>query len=498
MNQLWDSRDAKALQTWVQTRKEELQMRKERGGHIVEFLQTAHQNKLDELRREWVKEAECRLLALGYTLMKEKDLPPQKRGAWRELFHRTDPFTETKWNKLKQRVIDFLKAETNERAQRERKQRLSNRDSALCELFKSLRCEIDTLPDDPEELSAAQQVAIMVDWLPLPKYEEASKWPIMQDLLEMDVPVEEMTSQFDKRRDKFKQMMGNWGERVKQGWANALREGRKAEGLSMDPPRLRLTVGETEMDPFEGADADTNLLLRADSFFEHQDRFEICTYEELAQHFHDGSCTSWATLDSTTTHLTFSSTASAIAREFLALLKQPDASSPGLTRGWFRCGRCHTPTMDWHMSVKHYIYMARDWEKAQAHLSTFLKLGIAYNNTHDLKSVNPKDLLKQLSGQEAADVDARFKKLGKMPWIEQVAEELRPLSSNNHPTLTEGETSIGHLGTRDEGVEDGESWEEDDWDQECLTCALCRRGGLDGAMSTFATIPDMFDHLRNV
>ncbi|KAG8750087.1 hypothetical protein FRC12_013080 [Ceratobasidium sp. 428] len=85
-----------------------------------------------------------------------------------------------------------------------------------------------------------------------------------------------------------------------------------------------------------------------------------------------------------------------------------------------------------------------------------------------------------------------------MPWIEQVAEELRPLSSNNHPTLTEGETSIGHLGTRDEGVEDGESWEEDDWDQECLTCALCRRGGLDGAMSTFATIPDMFDHLRNV
>ncbi|KAG8749310.1 hypothetical protein FRC12_013478 [Ceratobasidium sp. 428] len=138
MNQLWDSRDAKALQTWVQTRKTELQMRKERGGHIVEFLQTAHRNKLDELRREWVKEAECRLLALGYTLMKEKDLPPQKRGAWRELFHRTDPFTETKWNKLKQRVIDFLKAETNERAQRERKQRLSNRDSALRELFKSL------------------------------------------------------------------------------------------------------------------------------------------------------------------------------------------------------------------------------------------------------------------------------------------------------------------------------------------------------------------------
>ncbi|QRV73183.1 hypothetical protein RhiJN_01197 [Ceratobasidium sp. AG-Ba] len=47
----------------------------------------------------------------GYP-QKEEDFPPKKRGQWRNLVNRTDPWTETKWNKFIRNLTKFLEAET--------------------------------------------------------------------------------------------------------------------------------------------------------------------------------------------------------------------------------------------------------------------------------------------------------------------------------------------------------------------------------------------------
>ncbi|KAG8713957.1 hypothetical protein FRC09_018155 [Ceratobasidium sp. 395] len=448
---------------------------------------------------------EHRLLALGYGV-KEEDLPRKKQGTWRGFFNRVDPFTETKWDQLQRRLIDFLEAETKERSEEGQKRCRSSRDSALRERFKHLRRAIDTFPDRPDRLSAVQRAAIMVDWLPLPGYEDALEWPIIQTLVEADISMREAVDGFNKHREEINQMALDWGKRIKREWANVLREGRKLEGLVVDPPRPRLSMDEagTETDPFEGTDTDTSLLLRADSLLKPQNCSELYSYEGLALHMdwnfrHGRSTLDWIKC------LTFASTASKIAHALLVSLSHPDGSNVEFNSGphrWFRCGRCHSSKMDWHRMIQHYIHMAENWEKAQAHLPKFSKLGIAYNNVHDLESVNPRHLLTQLSAQEAMDVDARFKKLRKMLCIDQVAEELRESSlPTNHVALTGGGSRVNHPGSEDEDEDENAenvNWEREDWDQVFFTCTLCRKGGLNKGMLMFNTIPDMFDHLRNV
>ncbi|KAG8724925.1 hypothetical protein FRC09_011816 [Ceratobasidium sp. 395] len=446
---------------------------------------------------------ERRLLALGYGV-KEEDLPRKRQGTWRGFFNRVDPFTETKWDQLQRHLIDFLEAETKERPGDGQKRCRSSRDSALRERFKYLRRAIDTLPDRPDGLSAVRRAAIMVDWLPLPGYEDTLEWPTIQTLLEADISVREAVDGFNKHREEITQMALDWGKRIKRGWADVLREGRKLEGLVVDPPRPRLSIDEAgaDTDPFKGIDTDTSLLLRADSLFQPQNRPELYSYEELARHMDSNFGRGRSTLDRIK-YLTFASTASKIAQALLMSLNHSDGSSVEFNSGpcrWFRCGRCHSSKMDWHEMIRHYIHMAENWEKAQARLPKLSKLGIAYNNVHDLESVNPKRLLTQLSAQEAMDVDTRLEKLEKMLCIDQVAEELRESSlPTNQAALTGGGERIDHPGNEDEDedVEDV-NWEQEDWDQVFFRCTLCRKGGLDEDMLMFTTIPDMFDHLRNV
>ncbi|KAG8746761.1 hypothetical protein FRC10_003744 [Ceratobasidium sp. 414] len=446
-------------------------------------LEIARQNKADEAKQTWRKD------------LKEEDLPRLKQSRWNGVFNRADNLTETKWEKLKLRIIDFIETEAKERPERERKERRADRECKLRQLFQSLQRTMDTLPDELDELSLAQRTVGIVDWLPLPSYADALEWAVVRDLLEAEAPVEETANRFDEHREEIKQLTVDWGKRVKREWANILREGRKREGLVADPPRARLPVNEMETDPFEEADADTSLLLRADSFFTFDE--EICSYDVLVQHIHRGDHISSGSLDLTS--YTYNPEASAVAQALLSSLGRPDASGPEFNTGtseWFRCGRCYTHRMAWHFVVKHYICMADEWKKVQPQLLVFSELGITYTNTHDLKTGDVQPLLTQLSAQEIADVNTKFEKLKKTSWVEQATEELGA-SLPAHNTIPTGDgASAEQSGSEDEDDDDDD--EQEIWQRDRFACKLCEQGKLGTDKFIFVSIPSLFDHLRNV
>jgi hypothetical protein len=212
--------------------------------------------------------------------------------------------------------------------------------------------------DDPialEHLSVIETAGKSLDWLPPPEYDDALEWPIMGDLLETDVPIEEMTSRFEEHREQITQLIVDWGKRVKKEWASTLREGRKKDGLVMDPPRPRLPSSEAGSDPFEYADADTSLLLRADSFFTCTDyESDIRSYDVLIPSLHLGRSPKGHEGPFDLSTYIFHSQASAIARALLAALGRPDASGTEFNAGsskWFRCGRCCEHRKAWSYMV---------------------------------------------------------------------------------------------------------------------------------------------------
>ncbi|KAG9095643.1 hypothetical protein FRC07_011065, partial [Ceratobasidium sp. 392] len=227
---------------------------------------------------------ECRLLELGYA-QKEADLPLDKQDQWKAFFDRADVPTDQKWDQLKSKIIEFLETEARDREERERNRRESARGTKLHELFGSIQYAMNTLPKSPETLSTAQAAVLLAKWLPPPEYGDARKWPIFQDLLKTDRSVEEITACFEEQRHEITQLVENWGRRVKRSWE---------DGLDADPPRPRLYASEAEVDPFEDLDADTCLLLWADSIFEfnfeHQHaRPSLRTYDMLALSLTPGS-----------------------------------------------------------------------------------------------------------------------------------------------------------------------------------------------------------------
>ncbi|KAG9090886.1 hypothetical protein FRC07_011998, partial [Ceratobasidium sp. 392] len=355
---------------------------------------------------------------MGYSIEAwQEGLPTKRRGPWKHLIDRDDTFTEAKWRKLQSSVAQFIKLET----ERRRIERCSNRKSRLEQLFNSLRQAELGGPTavDWDELTAAQRLVIIANWVPLPCYSDALKWSVIQGLIETDVPIDETASRFDEHLGEIKQLMKDWGKQVKRGWANAVREGRESEGLVADPPCQLEPTNEVELSGLlASVDLDTVLLLRADTFFGTMWQFH--TYDELVRKILKGERLYQGDYK-------FHTRASAVARTLLASLRFHDASSLEFCRDssqWFACGRCYSPKKTWISMVEHYVELSLKWDQIESQLRSLPE--IKYHNTHDLTSLdNVKPPINWLFlPQEVAKVDARFARLKEISWIEQVAEEL--------------------------------------------------------------------------
>jgi hypothetical protein len=189
----------------------------------------------------------------------------------------------------------------------------------------------------------------------------------MKNLLETDVPIEEMESNFTKHQDEITQLIADWGMRIKKRWADILREGREKDGLVADPPRLHLPSSEAGLDPFKNADVDASVLLRADSLFHfkkaHSPGLRSHGYLVMTLRQGRGSGShdarnSGGPLDLTA--YTWNSEASSVARTLMLTIDHPNASSVEFNASsgqWFVCGRCGGTPTSWFSLVNNPAYL---------------------------------------------------------------------------------------------------------------------------------------------
>ncbi|KAG9088402.1 hypothetical protein FS749_002184, partial [Ceratobasidium sp. UAMH 11750] len=499
------SKDEEALQTWVQARTVELERRKEHADLVTNALKKAHKERINKLKQNWNERVQRQLLALGYT-QKEEDLPLEKRSRWRSFFNRTDVLTRWKWQELKPEMIRFLEAEMKDRPERERIQRRSSRNTELCSLFSSVQHVKSTLPEVADEPPAAERAIMMAEWLPPPTYDDALEWPVIQELLETDRPVAEMSNSFEERRHEIIQQVENWGKQVKRDWANILREGRKSDGLVADPPRPRPETDGTSADPFENFDADTCLLLRADSIFSFERRYDstlIRTYDSMVMALSPGGWSYDARNDGKLdlTDYTWDSQGSSLARTFLQIMGKQDVSSVEFN-AWpgrlFACGRCSTPVRSWLSIIDHYEDEASAWGDIQDRLASLAELNIIYNHVHDLESNNPKPLIRLLSTEEAEAIDGKSQ--------EDAQTSIQNGSTNGPATPSVSESGASSPVEDADQVEPGDEHntaseendeaEEDDTQSDYFKCKLCEQGKIKTPF--FSKVTDLFPHLTDV
>ncbi|KAG9090758.1 hypothetical protein FS749_000310 [Ceratobasidium sp. UAMH 11750] len=413
--ELQSSDDKDALQVWVQGQIAELQRRQENGRLLTESLQLARNSRITELKQKWREQAERALIALGYSLPKDEDLPVEKRHKWKELMERSTAWTESNWNGHKSKVIQFIRNEENERPARAQKERRAARDTKVRELFNALGHKTNVLPDGEAELPVIQATDLMVKWLPLPRYGDALAWPTIQNLVETDVPIEEMMSRFEEHRGEIMELIADWGKKVKRELVDMLKAGMKEE-LTTNPPRPRLLASGSDANPFDSLDEDTCLLFRADTLFHYKREYypdEFQSYDSLVGFSRPGKRlpTSQSKDDQKLTAYTWSSEAMLTARALLLAMGHPeDAASVEFSASndkWFACGRCSGPPKSWPSLVAHYIKQADDWKYVQTKLPELEQEEIIYNNIHD-PSFNTKLLVKRLSAEEAEALQAKY------------------------------------------------------------------------------------------
>ncbi|QRV88061.1 Transposase family tnp2 [Ceratobasidium sp. AG-Ba] len=376
----------------------------------------------------WRERAIEKILEMGYTPLKEEDLPVDKRGKWKSLTERGAAWSETEWNRQKHQVVQFIKNDEKERPERQRKERRAARDTKLRELLGPFQHTMNVLPSNRGELSMTEIASTVASWLPLPRLSDMIELPIIQSLLEVDVPTTEMVVRFEQSRNVITTQILEFGAQVKKEWAKIVRDGRAKDesAIPLSTPCL-LAIG-SELNPFDKLNEDTCLLFRADTLLDFEPdqrtRSKTQSYDSLVGLVHPGqpihtprNNSKFATKD-----YNWNSKASSMARMLLSSMGHPINTASiefsAANGRWFACGRCAGPRMHWAGLVSHYCKEADIWEDAQEHISE-LPDGISYRNIHAME-FDARPLVKCLSAAEAEELEARYPGGEEAIWDEEL------------------------------------------------------------------------------
>ncbi|KAG8700175.1 hypothetical protein FRC09_006126 [Ceratobasidium sp. 395] len=222
--ELQSSGDVGALEAWIQTQKGELKQREKNARLLDELRGAVCKNRTNELKQEWRKHVERALLNLGYQPVKDEDLPDQKRYKWKEIMERPIAWTESNWDRYRQQIIQFVQNDEKDRPIREQKARRSARNDKIRDLLDCVGRTINPPLDGSPALSKSQMAELMAKRLPLPTFADTLEWPVIKSLIEEDVPMEQMISQFENHKGEITRLVTEWGERAKQELANVLKE----------------------------------------------------------------------------------------------------------------------------------------------------------------------------------------------------------------------------------------------------------------------------------
>ncbi|KAG8795391.1 hypothetical protein FRC12_015217 [Ceratobasidium sp. 428] len=222
--ELQSSGDVGALEAWIQTQKGELKQREKNARLLDGLRETVCKNKTNELKREWRKHVERALLNLGHQLIKDEDLPDQKRYKWKEIMERPIAWTESNWDRYRQQIIQFVQNDEKDRPIREQKARRSARNDKIRDLLDCIGRTINPSLDASPALSKSQMAELVAKRLPLPTFADTLEWPVIKSLIEEDVPMEQMIGRFENHKIEITRLVTEWGERAKQELADVLKE----------------------------------------------------------------------------------------------------------------------------------------------------------------------------------------------------------------------------------------------------------------------------------
>ncbi|QRV73198.1 ATP-dependent DNA helicase/nuclease subunit A [Ceratobasidium sp. AG-Ba] len=276
-------------------------------------------------------------------------------------------FTQKKRNKVKDEVIALAKKEDEQRLIGALAEFRQQRGGVLLELLNSLSRKLPP----PVYANWGHSEYHSGD---IPE----TNFLIPLEILEKSKNMQDLRGRFQARQAEIGELVTGWGAFTRGVLANKIREGLRKHGVATDPVRPRLVLGAANRDLLEGVDANTALLLRADSLLRFGDdpNSNVLYFDSLklsigrlAKSHYDTEVAS-------------------IARILLSELGGKDAAFVELdasdeTR--LVCGRCHSTHGSW-LSL-------RQWKKIKNILLLSDRSGITYKYAHDLRSNALKPLV---------------------------------------------------------------------------------------------------------
>ncbi|KAF8691001.1 hypothetical protein RHS03_08885, partial [Rhizoctonia solani] len=420
-------------------------------------------------RREHI---EARLLKAGWTKQHIKP-SPSNYNEWNRLLLQPKPITDQIWEDLYPEFLPLLESNKDYNYRIDNKGQRYDRINKLQPLVSKVRIALSPLvhlvrKDSSNNNPAAQSTRprdifptdqnsdIKVEQ-PFPSTSELLTWPMIKDIVDGDVPLEEVETRFNNIRHEFDRAVVEWRDNIERDLVTIWNTGReddddtetstskgKEKGKSdarMARPNTRNarvstgTSGSTSSSNsaqlvlpefiatyimpdgttttnISDLSSNLQLLLRADTMFTNDGFILRHTYPAIVpravqlarviggpEELNYGS--RW-----NSTKLRRDDESSAIAKELLSRVGRSGATSIEMEAlgGNFRCMRCNrTLTDTWENLVMHFGKEQTQYRQGQEKIQAEPGRGFIYNNTHGLGPEDNRPFAEFMTSHEAAD-----------------------------------------------------------------------------------------------
>ncbi|KAG9121935.1 hypothetical protein FRC07_001889, partial [Ceratobasidium sp. 392] len=211
-----------AFKEWATDWIEGTERRREHGDLLLGFLgEVEDERELEQtdLKIQRKNEIEARLVKNGWT---ERDMEPSPVNAneWRRLIYQPKPITErSNLDQPYPKLATILQSnrEFYERAERQKRRRdcIRRLDRLVADIRLALPPLVHVSPKDPLEPPTTSTSAIpdrshppdpeVKINMPFPAMAELLTWPIIKDIIENDIPLDDFDQRFNDTRNRFDQ-----------------------------------------------------------------------------------------------------------------------------------------------------------------------------------------------------------------------------------------------------------------------------------------------------
>ncbi|KAG8725328.1 hypothetical protein FRC09_002210 [Ceratobasidium sp. 395] len=463
-NMFRDPRHRSTTSRWYKNRKAEADQRQTYGRRLEKFLKAVEikqEEETNELKQQRWQEIKDRIAEHGWV---EADMrpSPENQAEWHQLVEQPKPITDRIWTNLYPKLVPLLESNREYHERIEKIQRRRQRIKLMEAMVKTSREALPPLasatmnpPSRDESTEAAPAVYrdVKLD-MPFPSTAELVTWPMIKSIVDHDgLSPEDAEAQLAEVSEEVDAAVVEWRDKIEQDLVKIWNAGeednekpspskgkgkgkattratprntRKGKGRASTTggsgsqatqlilPEFTVTFAEpdgTTTANLSDLSPNLQLLLRADTMFtaDFPLRYTFPAVVPSAvplgyvmggsEDANDGD--RWDSSKYRRDH-----EKSAIAKQLLALIGRPDATSAE-TKAFgvnFLCGRCTLSlTDDWDSFVQHYAREQAQWRQAQEKIRAEPGSKFIYNNTHDLGPSNPKPFARLLTPQDSAE-----------------------------------------------------------------------------------------------